>query len=70
MKLSTRNIINGNVVSIKKDTVAAEVQVDIGNGQIITSTITTASVERLQLQEGKAVSVLIKASDVMLAIED
>ena len=70
MKLSTRNIINGNVVSIKKDTVAAEAQVDIGNRQIITSTITTASVERLQLQEGKAVSVLIKASDVMLAIED
>ena len=35
MKLSTRNIISGNVVSIKKDTVAAEVQLDIGKGQII-----------------------------------
>ena len=70
MKLSTRNIISRNVVSIKKDAVAAEVQMDIDNGQIITSTITTASVERLQLQEGKAVSVLIKTSDVMLAIED
>lgn len=40
------------------------------NGQMITPTIGMAPVERLQLQQGKAVSVLIKASDVMLAIED
>ena len=66
MKLSARNILQGKVVSIKKGAVAAQVAVDIGGGHTITSTITVAAVEDLGLAEGKDVSVVIKASDVII----
>ncbi len=70
MKLSARNMIAGTVVDVRKDEVAAQVQVDIGGGNIVTSTITADSAKRLGLEKGKAVSVVVKASDVMLAVDD
>jgi len=69
MKLSARNILKGKVISVTKGTVAAEVQVDIGGGNTITSTITVTSAERLGLEPGKEVSAIIKASEVILATE-
>lgn len=70
MKLSARNMLKGTVKSVTRGAVAAEVQVDVGNGNIITSTITVGSVERLGLQEGKDVTVIIKASEVILGVDD
>jgi molybdopterin-binding protein len=70
MKLSARNMLKGKFKSITRGAVAAEVQVDVGNGNIITSTITVGSVERLELVEGKDVAVIIKASEVILGVED
>ncbi len=69
MKLSARNILKGTVTSIDKGAVAAEVQIDLGSGNQITSTITVGSVDRLALAVGQEVSVIIKASDVILGIE-
>lgn len=69
MKLSARNVLKGKVTSITKGAVAAEVQVDVGNGNVITSTITVNSVDRLGLEKGKEVSVIIKASEVILGVE-
>jgi molybdopterin-binding protein len=69
MKLSARNVLTGKVTNVTKGTVAAEVQVDIGGGNVITSTITVSSVERLGLEAGKDVSVVIKASEVILGVE-
>ena len=69
-EISARNVIQGTVVEVKKGIVAAEVQVDIGGGNIVTATITVGSAERLGLEKGKPVSVVIKASDVMLALTD
>ena len=66
MKLSARNILRGKVTQITKGAVAAEVQVDIGGGNKITSTITVDAVDDLGLSEGKDVSVIIKASEVIL----
>jgi molybdopterin-binding protein len=70
MKLSARNMLKGTVVDIRKDTVAAQVQVDIGGGNLVTSTITADSANRLGLEAGKAVIVVVKASDVILAVDD
>lgn len=70
MKLSARNILKGTVTEVTKGAVAAEVRVDVGNGNVITSTITVASVERLGLAVGKDVQVIIKASEVILGVED
>lgn len=66
MKLSTRNQIKGEVIEIVKGTVAAMVKVDIGSGNTITSTITVDAVNDLQLKKGDKVTVLIKASSVMI----
>ncbi len=66
MKLSARNILKGKVTNVKKGAVAAQISVDIGGGNVITSTITVDSADELGLAEGKEVSVIIKASEVIL----
>lgn len=69
-RISARNIVKGEVVSVERGQVAAEVTLDIGGGNTLTATITVASVERLGLKEGVEASAVIKASDVMMAITD
>ncbi len=69
MKLSTRNILKGKVKAIKEGQVIANVKVDIGGGNTITSTITVEAVKELGIKVGDTVSVLIKASSVMLGKE-
>jgi molybdopterin-binding protein len=66
MKLSARNQLRGTVKSITSGAVMAEVVVDVA-GNEITAAITRASAERLGLGEGDAVTVIIKATDVLLA---
>lgn len=65
MELSARNQLQGTVKSVTTGTIMAEVVVDIG-GQEIVSAITRGSVEKLQLAEGDSVTVLVKATEVML----
>jgi len=69
MRISARNQIKGKVVEIKKGATTAHVRVDIGNGQIVTSAITNEAVEDLGLKTGGAVLVVVKASDVMIAVD-
>jgi molybdopterin-binding protein len=69
MKLSTRNVIKGKIVEVKEGQVAAKVKVDIGGGNILTSTITVDAVKDLGLKTGDQVSALIKASNVMIGKE-
>jgi molybdopterin-binding protein len=68
VELSTRNQLKGTVRSVKLGTIMAEVVVDIG-GQEVVSAITRGSVERLGLAEGDPVTVLVKATEVMLGKE-
>lgn len=65
MKLSARNRLTGNIKDIKSDDVSSEVILDIG-GQKVCSTITTNSVERLNLEIGDEVKATIKASNVII----
>jgi molybdopterin-binding protein len=69
MKLSTRNVIKGKVVEVKEGAVAAKIKVDIGGGNVITSTITVEAVKELALKLGDEVFALIKASSVMIMKE-
>ncbi|MCB1506439.1 MAG: TOBE domain-containing protein [Hyphomicrobiaceae bacterium] len=69
MKLSARNILKGTVKDIKKGAVAAQVKIDIGGGNVITSTVTVDAVEDLGLKVGSPVSAVIKASEVILGVE-
>lgn len=69
MKISARNTLKGTVTSVKVGPVNAEVTVDIGGGNLITAMITADSVRNLEIVENKPVHVVIKASEVMLAID-
>lgn len=66
MEISARNQLKGTVRSVKLGTIMSEVAVDIG-GQEIVAAITRGSTERLGLQEGADVTVIIKATEVMIA---
>jgi len=66
MKLSARNQIAGKVVQVVKGQTTAHVQIDIGNGVIITSSITNEAVDNLALKVGDDAVAIIKASDVMI----
>ena len=66
MALSARNLLKGKVKNIKKGEVMAEVTLEIAKGVDVVSVITTNSVERLGLTDGKEVEVVIKATSVMV----
>lgn len=67
MKLSARNVLKGQVIEVKKGAVAAQVRVDIGGGNVITSMVTVDAVDDLGIKQGDQVSVVIKSTEVMLA---
>lgn len=69
MKLSARNQLKGKIITIKKGDVNALVTIDIGGGNIITSTISTNAVEELHLEVGSDAYAIIKATSVMVGID-
>ncbi len=66
MKISARNRFAGTVKEVKKGAVMAQITVDIGAGNTITSAIFVDSAEDLGLKSGDKVSVVIKSTDVMI----
>ena len=70
MRTSARNQYLGVVTSIKKGAVNSEVILDIGAGTLLTATITNDSVEHLALESGLQAHALIKASWIILAVDD
>lgn len=67
MKLSARNQIKGKVAEVTKGQTTAHVRIDIGNGVVITASITNEAIDDLDLKPGDAAIAVIKASDVMVA---
>ena len=70
VNISARNIIKGKVQKIKEGMVMAEVVLDMGEGSIISATISDESVKRLNLKTGEEVYAVIKATSVMLGIAE
>ena len=68
MKISARNQLKGTVVEIVKGATTAHVKLDVG-GAIVTSAITNAAVDELKLAVGQQAYAVVKASDVMIAID-
>ena len=68
MRLSARNQIKGTVVEVKKGATTSHVRVDIG-GNVMTSSITNEAVDDLGIRVGGKVIVVVKASDVMIAVD-
>jgi molybdate transport system regulatory protein len=69
VRLSTRNQLSGTVTAITPGSVMATVKVDV-SGQEMTASITKEAVEDLGLTVGAPVVVLVKSTEVMLAVED
>jgi len=69
MRLSTRNQIGGTVAEVKHGEVMSLVKVRLNGGDTVTAAITREAAEELGLAEGSAVSVLVKATEVMLAVD-
>jgi molybdopterin-binding protein len=69
MRISARNQIKGTVVEVKKGATTSHIRVDIGNGQIVTASITNEAVDELGIQAKGAVTVVVKASDVMIGMD-
>lgn len=69
MRISARNQIKGKILEVKMGATTAHVRVEIAPGQVITSSITNEAVADLDLKVGKSAIVVIKASDVMIAID-
>ena len=66
MKISARNQLAGQVTAILPGAVNGSIKVDIGNGLVVTANITEEAIADLELEVGDAVTVLIKASDVLI----
>ena len=69
MKLSARNVLKGTVKQVKAGAVNSEVVLEVMKGVEIVSIITKESAEKLQLAPGKEAYAVIKASNVMIAVD-
>ena len=69
MKLSARNLLKGKVKNIHLGEVNAEVTIELPGGAEIVSVITKASVSSLGLALGGTAFAIIKASNVLIAVD-
>jgi len=69
MKISARNVLKGKVTEVDKGQTTAHVRIDIGNGKVVTASITNQAVDDLGLKSGQEAYAIVKASDVMVAVD-
>lgn len=68
MKISARNRLRAKVVEVRKGQTTAHVRIDVG-GTIMTAAITNEAVDELGLKVGQEAYAVVKASDVMVAVD-
>lgn len=69
MKISARNKLKGIVKQVEKGTITAKVKLEVSTPVTITAIISKEAVEELNLKSGDKAEALIKATEVMIAIE-
>ena len=69
MKLSSRNVLKGKVIAVTKGVTTSNIKLDLGNGIIITSSITVEATKDLKLKKGDDAYAIIKASEVIIGKE-
>ena len=70
MKISARNQFKGTVLSIEEGAVNGIVRLDIGGGNVVTSTISMSPIRELGLKMGGTAYAVVKATSVMMAVDD
>ncbi|MCX7593340.1 MAG: molybdopterin-binding protein [Fischerella sp.] len=69
MKISARNALKSTVKKVVPGSVNTEVTLELAPGVEVTAIITKASADNLQLAEGKEAYAVVKATDVMIAVD-
>ena len=69
MKISARNVIKGKVKSVTHGAVNSEVILELPGGAELVSIITKTSAEALKLAPGVEAYAVVKASNVMIAVD-
>lgn len=69
MRISARNQFKGKILEVKKGATTAHVRLEIAPGQVITASITNEAVDELGLKVGATAIAVIKASNVMIALD-
>ena len=69
INISARNVLRGTVKKITPGAVNTEVVIELSGGTEVVSVITKQSAEDLGLAEGKEVHPIVKASNVMIAVD-
>lgn len=70
MKTSARNQFLGNVVQVQRGAINDEIELALASGQKIVAIITHASTERLALAAGVQAFAMVKASSIILVVDD
>lgn len=68
MKISARNVLKGTVIDVVEGATTAHVRIKVGYA-VVTASITNEAVRDLGLKTGMAASAVIKASDVLVAVD-
>lgn len=67
MTLSARNQLPATVSTVRVDGIMAEVVVQLTGGEEMVAVITAESVQKLGIEPGSSVTVVVKSTEVMLA---
>lgn len=66
LTLSARNKLSGTIIDINRGAVNAIVKVELPSNVVISSSITLEAVDELDLTTGTEVTVVVKASEVLI----
>jgi molybdopterin-binding protein len=69
MKISARNQLKGTIVDVVRGATTSHVRIDIG-GVIMTASITNEAVDDLKLAKGQPAIAVVKATDVLVGVEN
>ena len=70
VRIRARNQFRGTVVSIERGAVNGIVQIEVAPGLVISSSITNEAIRDLGLEVGGEAVAVIKASSVMVGVQD
>ncbi|WP_251159103.1 TOBE domain-containing protein [Caniella muris] len=68
--LSARNQLAGKVVEVKRGAVNGHVTVELADGQTVKGSITNDAIDELGLVVGETATAVIKATDLMVGVEE
>ena len=70
MKLSARNQFKGKIIDIQEGAVNGIVKIDIGGGNVMSATISMNAIRELGLAVGKDAYAVVKATSVMVGVDE